>query len=275
MTETFEGFVYKRTKVKGYDLPFGNRYEFTALIFDTNMIGHKFNFPVDFNQKVKVGNRIRIVMESMRKNRLPDSTHIIIIREKDEVSDLGKALIADPIVDYRFFGGYITLPWKSMVNIHNPKMIETDGVDIIRIPLDLVDVREDYMCSDFHVKGIRVLGKIVVKEIVSVEPKTTLKTWEEKLSRVWFTEKGITLRRMGRSIFIPSEILPFPTTDALNNWRKNIVGNIKVTMLYRLKVRWNTARDEEEMRWEPVAPDKIEFTDSASIKQIMRYVSDN
>ncbi len=270
MTKTFEGFVHRRTKVKGYELPFGTRYEFSALIFDTKMIGHKFNFPADFNQKVNVGNRIRIVMESplMKKD-------FIIIREKDEVSDLGKALIADPIVDYRFFGGYITLPWEGMVNIHNPEMVKTDGVKIIRIPFELVDVREDYMCSDFHVKGIRVLGTIRVKEIMSVEPKTTLKTWEEKLSRMRFTEEGITLRRMGRSIFIPSEVLPFPTTDGLNSWKKNIVGNIRVTMLYRLRVRWNKARNEEERRWVPVAPDNIEFTDPASIKQIVRYVSDN
>ncbi len=175
MTNTFEGFVYKRTKVKGYDLPFGNRYEFSALIFNTKMVGHKFNFPVDFDQKVKVGNRIRIVMESPVRKKLPDSTYIIIIKERDEVIDLGKALIADPIVDYRFFGGYITLPWKENVSIHNPKMVNTDGVNIIRIPFELVN-REDYMCSDFHVKGIRVLGTIRVKEIINVEPKTTLKT---------------------------------------------------------------------------------------------------
>ena len=269
MTKTFEGFVHRRTKVKGYDLPFGTRYEFSALIFDTKMIGHKFNFPVDFDRRVNVGNRIRIVMENPTMNK-----DFIIIREKDEVSDLGKALIADPIVDYRFFGGYITLPWEGMVNIHNPKMVKTDGVKIIRIPSDLVDSREDHMCSDFHVKGIRVLGTIRVKEIVRVEPKITFKTWEEKLSRIQFTEKGLMLKRMGETIFIPSEILPFSTSDSLNTQKRKIIGNIKVTVLYRLKVRWNNSRNEEERRWVPVAPDKIEFTEPASIKQIMRYVGD-
>lgn len=270
MTKTFEGFVHRRTKVKGYEFPFGTKYEFSALIFDTKMVGHKFNFPADFNQKVKVGNRIKIVMESpiIKKD-------FIIIRERDEISDLGKALIADPVVDYRFFGGYITLPWEGMVNIHNPEMVKIDGVKIIRIPSELVDAREDYMGSNWHVKGIRVLGTIRVKEIITVEPKTTLKTWEEKLSRVWFTERGITLRRMGRSIFIPSEVLPFPTTDDLNDHKKKIVGEIKITMLYRLNVRWNTQRNDEERRWVPVAPDNIEFTNPASIKQIVRYVSDN
>ncbi len=269
MTNTFEGFVHKRTKVKGYEFPFGTKYEFSALIFDTKMVGHKFNFSVDFDRKVNVGNRIRVVMENPMMNK-----DFIIVRERDEVSDLGKALITDPTVDYRFFGGYITLPWKGMVNIHNPKMVKTDGVDIIRIPSELIDSREDYMCSDFHVKGIRVLGTIRVKEIVSVEPKITFKTWEEKLSRIRFTGKGITLKRMGESIFISSEVLPFPATDALNNQKKKIIGNIRITMLYRLKVRWNNSRNEEERRWVPVTPDKIEFTDPASIKQIVRYVGD-
>ena len=275
MTETFEGFVHRRTKVKGYDLPFGNRYEFSALLFDDKMVGHKFNFPVDFNQRVKVGNRIKIVMESPIRNKLPDSTYIIVVKERDEVSNLGKSLVTDPIVDYRFFGGYITLPWKGNMSIHNPKMVDTNGVKIIRIPLELVDDREEYMCSDFHVKGIRVLGTIRVREIMNVEPKTTLKTWEEMLSRIWFTEKGITLKRMGENIFIPSDVLPFPTSDSLNAQKKKIIGNIRVTMLYRLKVRWNNSRNEEERRWVPVVPDKIEFTDPTSIKQIMRYVGDN
>ena len=275
MTKTFEGFVHRRTKVKGYDLPFGNRYEFTGLIFDDEMVGHKFNFPVDFDRRVNVGNRIRIVMESPVRKKLPDSTDIIVVKERDEVSDLGNAMNVDPIVDYRFFGGYITLPWEGMVNIHNPKMVKTDGVKIIRIPLELVDDREEYMCSDFHVKGIRVLGTIRVKEIVSVEPKTTLKTWKEKLSRIWFAEKGIALKRMGESIFIPSDDLPFPTSDALNNKKKKIIGDIRITMLYRLRVRWNNARNSEDRRWEAVDPRNIEFTDPASIKQIMRFVSDN
>lgn len=267
MTDTFEGFVHKRTKVKGYEFSFGTRYEFTALIFDDKMMGHKFDFPADFNQKVNVGNRIRIVMENpIIKN------NFIIVRERDEVSDLGKALIADPIVDYSFFGGYITLPWKGMVNIHHPKMVKTDGVRIIRIPLELVDDREEYMCSDWHVKGIRVLGTIRVNEIMNVEPKTTLKTWEEKLSRIRFTEEGIVLKRMGESIFISSNDLPFPTNDRLNAQRKYIIGNIRVTMLYRLRARWNNARNEEERWWEAINLHDIEFTNPASIEQILRYV---
>ena len=148
MTETFEGFVYKRTKVKGYEFSFGSKYEFTALIFDDKMVGHKFNFLVDFDREVKVGNRVRIVMEPLVMNK-----DFIIIRERDEVIDLGKAMNVDPIVDYRFFGGYITLPWKGNVSIHNPKMVKTDGVKIIRIPSELVDDRDEYMCSDFHINS--------------------------------------------------------------------------------------------------------------------------
>ena len=269
MTSTFEGFVHRRTKVKGYEFPFGTRYEFSALIFDLKMVGHKFNFPADFNQKVHVGHRIRIRMENPIKNK-----DFIIIRDEDEVDDLGVALVTDPAIEYKFFGGYITIPWKGLVNIHNPRMVGCDGIKIVRIPTDLVE-REDAMCSDFHVKGIRVLGKIKVTEILSIVPKTTTKTWEERISRIWFTEKGMTMRRMGKSIFIPAEILPFPTTDKINDHKSKILGSIKVTMLYRLKARWNNERQDEDRRWIPVAPEKVEFTDPVSISQIVRYIGDS
>jgi len=269
MSKTIEGFVHKRTKIRGYEFPFGKKYEFTALVFNHDLVGLKINILADFDTKVKVGHRVRIVMENPILNK-----GFFILRPNDEVHDLGPSIITDPIKRIKFFAGYITLPWKDQYTIHNPTKLEgiKGKISKVRIPDDLVDDREEMMCSTWIVDGIQIVDQIRVVKIIDCKPKTMTKTWEESLRRVWFSPEGMSIKRIGETLFIPSDILPFECSDEINHIKKDLLGSIKVSMEYRLWCRWNNHKNMEDRKWKPTVPESIEFTDRSSMRLIQRYV---
>ena len=267
MTKTFEGFVHKRSKVRGYEFPFGTRYEFTALIFNHDLVGYKFNIPADFNTVVKVGDRVRITMENPVMNK-----GFFILRGGDKVKSLGVSIITDPTKEMEFFAGYISLPSNGRVVIHDPRNVKgTKGdITLVTAPFDLVD-RMDMMCCTWKVDGIHIVDRVNISRIIETTPKTIVKTWEEPLRRVWFSSEGMTVKRMGETIFIPGDILPFECSDDLNHIKKDLLGTVKIAMGYRMMCRWNNHKNVDERRWAPIAPEKIEFTDRSSVRLLRRY----
>jgi hypothetical protein len=268
VTRTIRGFVHKRTKVRGYEFPFGTRYEFTALIFNQDLVGLKFNIPADYNTRVTVGNRVEIVMENPAMNN-----GFLVLRESDTVKDLGPALVTEPTKRIKFFAGYITLPWDGYYTIHGPTQFEgTKGkINKVKVPTDLVNDRENMMCCTWVVDGMQIVDRVRVTKIIKIIPKTMTKTWEESMRRVWFSSEGMTIKRMGEVLFIPNEVLPFDCSDGLNHLKKDLLGTVKVTMGYRLWCRWNTHRNAEDRKWKPTAPENIEFSDRSSVRLLQRY----
>lgn len=268
MTKTFEGFVHKRTKVRGYEFPFGTRYEFTALIFNQDLVGYKFNIPADFNTVVKVGGRVRITMGNPVLNK-----GFFILRGDDSVKSLGVSIITDPTKEMEFFAGYVSLPSNDRVTIHDPQKLKgTKGdITLVAVPFGLVDDRTSMMCCTWRVEGTQVVDRVNVSRIIETIPNTIVKTWEEPLKRVWFSSEGMTIKRMGETVFVPSDILSFGCSDDLNHIKKDLLGTVKIAMGYRMACRWNNHKNVEERRWVPIAPEKIEFTDRSSIRLLRRY----
>jgi len=269
MTKTFEGFVHKRSKVRGYEFPFETKYEFTALIFNQDLVGYKFNIPADFNTVVKVGDRVRITMENPMMNK-----GFFILRGGDKVKSMGVSIITDPTKVMEFFAGYISLPSNNQAVIHKPQ--DPKGVNgniaLVIVPFDLIRYNHpDMMCCTWRVEGTQIVDRINVTRILETIPKTIVKTWEEPLKRVWFSIQGMIIKRMGESLFIPSEVLSFNCSEDLNHIKKDLLGTIRVTMGYRMTCRWNTRMNDEERRWVPTVPEKIEFTDRSSVHLLQRY----
>jgi hypothetical protein len=265
---TFEGLVYRRTDVKGsiFDDKTGKTvYHFTALVFGEDGIGLKFNVPGRFSTEVVLGHRVRIESPMTRKD------DFVMLNEYDVVTDVGPSDV-DPVREYTFFGGYISLAVNGKVSIHDPEGL--GGVEIVRIPEDQVDRVVD-ACSYFTVKGIRVTRSLIVSEVVGIVPRTMTRTWEEKVSRLWFSDEGFSIRRINGQIFIPSDILPFECDSVMNSIKMKLHGSVRIEVEYRLTARWVVQREMEDRRWVPVRPISVTFSDPSVGIQLSRMVAES